>query len=212
MKLNQYTILFLSLLLSFSCGKNEDVDNFGKKEMFTNYADNLILPAYTTYGNSITALQTALTNFNATTDLTTLSALQTAFLTTYASWQNCEIYQKTAPADDVMALDNTNYFPCRNDSIEAYINRNDNSAAAIKNKVKSDKGLAAIEYLLFSRTLTQQQILDRFTTSLNATSYKTYLSSLISNVAEVQSSIIVRLVSLQRYFHQQFRHRCFRFI
>jgi hypothetical protein len=34
------------------------------------------------------------------------------------------------------------------DSIEAYINRNDNSAAAIKNKVKSDKGLAAIEYLL----------------------------------------------------------------
>jgi predicted lipoprotein len=189
-KLSILCLLAVLTSLFFSCGKTEGTDNFGKKEMFTNYADNLILPAYTTYGNSITALQTALTNFNASADLTTLSALQTAFLNTYASWQNCEIYQKTAPADDVMALDNTNYFPCRNDSIEAYINRNDNSAAAIKSKVKSDKGLAAIEYLLFSRTLTQQQILDRFTTSINATSYKTYLSSLISNVAEVQSSVI----------------------
>ena len=185
-------LLFITAISSllFSCGKTEDTDSFGKKDMFTNYADNLILPAYTTYGNSITSLQTALSNFNATTDLSNLSALQSAFLNTYAAWQSCEIYEKTAPADQAMALDNTNYFPCRADSIDAYVSRNDNSAASIKNKVKSDKGLAAIEYLLFSRTLSQQQILDRFTTGPNAASYKTYLSSLVSNIAEVQSTVI----------------------
>lgn len=173
----------------FSCGKNENTDSFGKKDMFINYADNLILPAYTTYGNTITALQTALTNFIATTDLSNLTTLQTAFLNTYAAWQSCEIYEKTGPADEVMALANTNYYPCRNDSIEAYISRNDNSAASVKNKIKSDKGLAAIEYLLFSRTLTPQQILDKYTTDPNAASRKLYLSSLVENISQVHTAI-----------------------
>jgi uncharacterized protein len=195
-------ILFIVALSTFlfSCGKTEDTDSFGKKEMFTNYADNLILPAYTTYGNSLTALQTALTNFNTTADLSNLETLQTAFLTTYAVWQSCEIYDKTPPADAVMALENTNYYPCRNDSIEAYISRNDNSVVSLSNKVKSDKGLAAVEYLLFSRTLTLQQILERFTTNPNAASYKTYLTSLVSNITNIQTDIIYSWAAYREIF------------
>lgn len=188
------SIFTLTIITTFllSCGKTEDTDSFGKKDMFTNYADNLILPAYNNYGTALSALQTSFTNFNTSTDLSNLSALQTAFLNTYAAWQSCEIYSQTAPADEIMMLENTNYYPCRNDSIEAYISRNDNSTSSINNKVKSDKGLAAIEYLLFSRTLSQQQILDRFTINANAASYKTFLASLISNLTEAQTEIISR--------------------
>ncbi len=189
-KISRILLPAVITIFLFSCGKNESTDSFGKKDMFTNYADNLIVPAYTAYGNSLTALQTAFTNFNTTTDLSNLSALQTAFLNTYAAWQNCEIYEKTAPADEVMALANTNYYPCRNDSIEAYIGRNDNTATSVKNKIKSDKGLAAIEFLLFSRTLTAQQILDKYTTDTHAASRKLYLSSLIENITQVHTEIV----------------------
>lgn len=189
-KINKLFRLTIASLFLFSCNKTDNTDTFGKKEMFINYADNLILPAYTNYGNTLTSLESALTNFNTTSDLANLSALQTAFLVTYGAWQNCEIYEKTAPAEEVMLLENTNYFPCRKDSIEIYISRNDNALSAVRNKVKSDKGLAAIEYLLFSRTLTQQQILDRFTSSPNAASAKTYLISLVSIISAAQTTVV----------------------
>jgi hypothetical protein len=189
MKFNSYTLLILALILSFSCKKNNE-DNSYKIEMFTNYADNLILPAYNDYGTSLSSLQTALDNFKTTSDLTTLTALQSAFLNVYDKWQTCEIYEKTAPADAVMALENINFYPTRVDSVNAYIARNENTVAVIKSKYKNDKGLPAIEYLLFNRNNDNQQILNRYTTDVNAASYKAYLSSLVANLIEINTTIL----------------------
>ncbi len=191
MKFYKYLLIIVSLFTVFSCGKNEEPnDSFGKKEMFTNYANNLILPAYNAYGTALTNLQIAVTDFNSSPDLAKLTTLQNAFLLAYEKWQSCEIYEKTEPANDEMALENTNFYPTRKDSIEAYISRNQNTTTFIKSKIKTDKGLPAIEYLLFSRTLSQQDILNRFTTNTNADSYKIYLTSLVSNVLEVQTNIV----------------------
>lgn len=190
MFINSNKLYFLFFVLFFaSCNNKKNTDLFGKKEMFSNYADNLIIPSYKEYGIALNNLKTAFDDFNANTTISNLEALQTAFLNTYQAWQNCEIYDKTAPADAIMSLENSNYYPCNADSIEAYITRNDNSVAAVQNKKKYFKGLAAAEYLLFSRTLTQQQILDRYTISSNSTSYKTYLASIIINLKTIQVKI-----------------------
>ena len=175
--------------MTFACGKNESGDNFDKKGMFTNYADNLILASYNDYGTSLTTLQTAVTDFKANSNLTTLTTLQAAFLDAYEKWQHCEIYEKTAPADAVMAIENTNFYPTRIDSVNAYIARNDNSAMYIKSRNKNDKGLPAIEYLLFS-SLVQQVVLDKFTIDANAASYKIYLTSLVENLIEINNTIL----------------------
>lgn len=182
--------IIVSAVFFVGCGKPNNTDTFGKTEMFTNYADNLILPAYDNYRVTLISLQQSFNNFNASSDIVKLSDLRNSFLLVYSTWQSCEIYSKTSPADDIMALENTNYYPSRKDSIVAYINRNDTSVISVKNKIKSDKGLAAIEYLLFSRTLTEPQILERFTTDPNAASYKAYLSSLITNLFNIQASIL----------------------
>lgn len=189
MKYNKLFLFSIILILVTCNKKSSDDDNFGKKEMFTNYAENLIIPAYQNYGTKLSDLQAAFDAFKTAPDITKLNTLQNAFSATYEAWQYCEIYDKTAPADAVMSTENSNYYPCSADSIEAYITRGDNSVASIKSKRKYYKGLAAIEYLLFSRTLTNQEILDRYTTSANANSYKTYLGSLITNLQTIQSSI-----------------------
>lgn len=191
MKIYKYILITATLFTVFSCGKNDkQTDSFGKKEMFTNYADNLILPAYTNYGNALTSLQTALNDFNTAPDLTKLTTLQNAFLNTYDKWQYCEIYEKTEPANDAMAVENTNFFPTRIDSVNAYISRGQNSLAFVKSRIKIDKGLPAIDYLLFSKTGDNQQILNRFTTDVNADSYKAYLTSLVSSIKEIQVDIV----------------------
>jgi hypothetical protein len=189
MKFKASTLLILSLFLSFSCGKNED-DNSDKKEMFSNYADNLILPAYNLYGNILSLLQRDLDTFKASPSLLSLQQLQNSFTGAYGYWQDCEIYEKTDPANNVMAIENINFYPTRVDSINAYIARNENSTSFIKTRNKNDKGLPAIEYLLFSRTGNNQQILDRFTTDANSASYNAYLTSLIANLIEINTTIL----------------------
>lgn len=183
-------LFLLPLVIALACGENTEVDSFGKKEMLTNYADNLIIPAYTSYGNSLDALETAYNNFTTSSNADNLTALQTAFLNAYSNWQACEIYEKTPPAEQAMAIDNNNFFPCRKDSIEAYVARNSTSLSFIKSRIKSDKGLPAMEYLLFSRTLNAAQLLERFTTDPNFAAYKAYLGSLIANCKDVQNSIV----------------------
>lgn len=181
-------IVFITLF-SASCNKNKPTDSFGKKEMFTNYADNLILPSYTTYGTALNGLQTALNNFNSSPDLTSLAALQQASKAAYTAWQSCEVYSQTPPANDIMALEYTNYYPCRKDSVEAYVSRNDNSLSFIKSRIKSDRGLAVLDYILFNG-IDQQAILDKLTTNVNATSYRTYISSILSNLIEINNQIV----------------------
>ncbi|HQV78339.1 MAG TPA: imelysin family protein [Chitinophagales bacterium] len=202
MKNTNYTILafYLVIISIVSCTTPKSTDSFDKKAMFINYADNLILPAYTHYGKTLDSLQIAVDNFNSTTDISTLNKLQSALLVAYSSWQFCEIYEKTAPADEVQANMNTNYYPCRMDSINAYIIRNENTPNVVKNKPKNDKGFAAIEYLLFSRTLTQQQILDRFTIDAHASSRKEYLTALISNLKDIQTEVISKWSSYRAIF------------
>lgn len=190
MMLKYRLIMLMCFAFAIACKGPESTDEFGKKEMFINYADNIILPAYTSYGTTLNNLQTAFTTFSTNTDATNLSALQTAFLNAYAAWHTCEIYEKTPPAENAMAIDNNNYFPTRKDSIEAYIGRNSTSLSFVQSRIKSDKGLPAMEYLLFSRTLTPTQILERFTIHPNAVAYKAYLGSLISNCINVQASIV----------------------
>ncbi len=178
------TILFLT-----ACVEKEQPD-YDKKAMFINYADNLIQPAFTAYGQKLAALKTAFTNFSTTSDATNLTALQTAFLDAYTVWQSCEIYEKTTPSDEVMAIDNNNYFPSRADSITAYIQRGSTSLSFVKNRIKSDKGLPAMEYLLYGKD--NAQTLIQFTTDPNATAYKAYLESLIDNCIQVNTDILTK--------------------
>lgn len=192
-------ILLMSVVLS-GCNKPEPTDSFGKQEMFINYADNLILPAYNDYATALTNLKTAYTQFQTTTDLANLNLLRTAFLTAYEIWQYCEIYDKLPPAETVTSIDNNNYYPSRKDSIEAYISRGTTSLSFIQSRIKSDKGLPAIDYLLFNNTLTENEILALFSTNTNATAYKNYVGALIDNCINVNNSILSTWTNYREVF------------
>lgn len=185
----QKCLLFCACTILLSCVKEPKTDDTFKKEMFTHYADALILPSYNSYDTALQNLKIATTQFNTTPTISTLTNLQQAFLTAYSKWQNCEIYDRTSPADALMTMDIVNYYPTRKDSVLAYINRNDNSTTFIKSRNKNDKGLPAIEYLLF-RTSSQQEIVDSFSIHPNAASYKTYLTSLVDLLIETNHTIL----------------------
>jgi predicted lipoprotein len=189
-KVSLFILLFAGILFVFSCKKNAVTDNFDKTGMFTNYVDNLILPAYSEYGTALQTLESALASFNTTPDTTKFTAVQDALLDAYAAWQDCEIYEKTDPAESVQALFNTNFYPADTAAIIVNIQGNNNTSVFLQNTSFSHKGLAALDYLFFSRVNSRTQLLERFTSNPSAASYKTYAASLVSEIKRIQTNIV----------------------
>ncbi|MEZ5036812.1 MAG: imelysin family protein [Chitinophagales bacterium] len=91
MKYNKLFLITIVFILVSCNKKGSDTDTFGKKEMFTNYTENLIIPAYQNYGTKLSDLKTTFDAFKIAPDLTKLATLQNAFSATYEAWQYCEI-------------------------------------------------------------------------------------------------------------------------
>jgi predicted lipoprotein len=182
----------LAVLIGFagSCKKDPMTDNFDKTGLFTNYADNLILPAYNAYGTELDAMQTAVNAFFSAPDTNTLAAAQQAILDAYAAWQYCEIYNLTEPADAVQSWYNTNFFPTDTSAVLLNIQSNNNSTTFIESATITQRGFPVLDHLFFSRTLNRAQLLERFTSDTYAASRKTYTSSVISDIRRIQAAIV----------------------
>lgn len=91
--------LALLTITFFACSKSTDkpednnVNGFDKTAMLTNYADNLIVPAYAAMQDKINALQTASDVFLAAPSAATQESLKTAYTEAYLQYQRIAAFQ-----------------------------------------------------------------------------------------------------------------------
>lgn len=167
---------FLSFLavpvLLFSCNKSTDNNNkqpgtngFDKTAMLTQYADNMVIPAYTAMQQKLAALQTATDAFIATPSAGTQAALKTAYTEAHLQYERICGFQ-FGPAENA-ALDvfmnfsgNLDY----NFNTDGELTGFSVDTAAIKNNIETGsynlstmsrssfytQGFPALNYLLFS--------------------------------------------------------------
>lgn len=110
--MRKINFIITALLLSatfLSCSKSPEntnpIDNgFDKTAMLTNYADNLIIPAYTLMQQKVTALQTASDAFIANPNAMTQSSLKSAYTAAHLQYNNISTFN-FGPADNIL-LDN----------------------------------------------------------------------------------------------------------
>lgn len=156
-------VLLLSILMLNACtdsGENVNPD-FDRSEMLTNYADNLIIPAYSKLSSSSTALTSALATFTSEPNSMNLSKAQNTWFEAYSSWQNANSYNfGPAGAEGLRKslLEEIGTFPVNVSKIE--------SASASGNYSLTDanrdaRGFLTIEYLLFSDT--EDAVIAQFT-------------------------------------------------
>jgi predicted lipoprotein len=104
-----FIVLTLLVTSLFSCSKNENkndnpANTFDKAAMLSSYADNLIIPAYATMQQKITALQTASDAFTANPNAGTQAALKNAYSETHLQYIRIASFN-FGPAENVL-LDN----------------------------------------------------------------------------------------------------------
>ncbi|OOQ61756.1 imelysin family protein [Mucilaginibacter pedocola] len=154
---------------------------FDKTAMLTNYADALIIPAYTNLQTQATALETSVNTFLATPNATTQAALKTVFKDTYLRFEDVSVDQ-FGPAETALFNNFVNTFPTDSAVIEGNILRGTYDLSA--NASISQQGLPALDYLLFN----PHAVTDF--TGTTATNRKKYVQDIVSAMKTRVSTVL----------------------
>lgn len=152
--------LVLTAMICYACSKssNGDTDVNGadafKTDMLTNYADNIIIPAYTDLQSKLGALDISLNTFITTPSIATQAELKTTFRTAYLSYEKVSVAY-FGPAAALLLNNYVNTFPAAVSSIEAGI-QSGNYNFTLPVFSDSIQGFPALDYLLFSTDAVQK--------------------------------------------------------
>jgi uncharacterized protein len=148
-------LLLMTALLAFTCGKegNDDGSNPGstdafKSAMLVNYADNLIVPAYTDLNNKLGALNSSVNAFLAAPSELTLAATREPFKAAYLSFQGVSVLY-FGPASAQLLNNYINTFPTVPTRIEKGIETGTYNFNIPQNS-DSIQGFPALDYLLYA--------------------------------------------------------------
>ncbi len=129
-------------------GTGTDANKDFKIAMLTNYADNIITPAYTDLQSKLDLLNTSVDAFLAAPSVSTQAAVKTSFENAYISFEKISV-ANFGPASSLLLNNYSNTFPAVKEKIEAGILSGTYNFAQ---PVVSDsiQGFPTLDYLLFS--------------------------------------------------------------
>jgi predicted lipoprotein len=177
-------LLTLSAFVFFiaACGNDPQPTgcntDFDEDAMFTNLADNLIIPAYTDLKAKVEDLNAKTTDFQANSNQTNLDALRLSFNTAYISWQTASPYE-FGPAAVEFLHNSLNNFPLDTAIVNEKIQ---NSDYDFTSPDAYDKGFPALDYLLYGIGANDAEILSKYATTSTQTLHSFYLGNVVNDI------------------------------
>ena len=147
----RHKFIYLLVLLLGSCvegpsGKTSD--GFDRKAALTNWADNIITPAYQAFQSELTALEKATDTFVSSPTTTTFEQLQADWLTAYKAWQHIEMFN-IGKAEEFYYHLKMNTYPCNKTIITNNIENQMHDLSAENASNYTAQGFPALDYLLY---------------------------------------------------------------
>ena len=178
MKILKFFPLLAFVLFIAACGDDTPTTGceveFDQEAMFTNIADNLIIPAYTNLKEKVDDLETKVTDFQSNISQSTLDDLRSSWFEAYRVWQHASQY-KFGPSEDVFLYNSVNNFPLNVDETNEKITNEDYDFTSPD---AYDKGFPALDYLLYGIGDDDAAILVQFADA----KYMTYLTKVVEDI------------------------------
>ncbi|WP_299257074.1 imelysin family protein [uncultured Aquimarina sp.] len=184
------TVAILVLIVA-ACSSSDDgagtTDNFDRKAMLENIADNIIIPAYQNFSTDMTALKTATSDFINTTDEATLVSLRQAWSTAFISWQSVSLFE-IGKAEEISFRNFMNVYPVNATNIEANISSGTYDLTSISQQ--DEQGFGAFDYMINGLSDSDDAIVGFYTDAATGVSYETYLIELITRMDDMTSQVL----------------------
>jgi hypothetical protein len=183
-------VLFINIIsgiIIFSGCEESKIEKptYDRTELLNNISSNIIIPGYKDLVQKADSLTFFINTFADSPTETNLIQAQNQWKTTLWAYNRVEMF-KFGPANVETVLENDIYtWPVNSTLIEREITAtgiNIIDAAYIQSSGTSRKGLAAIEYLIFSKDSGNQVVIAQFTTKSNASRASLYLKALAQDI------------------------------
>jgi predicted lipoprotein len=181
-------MLFAAAVTIVACSKKSNtanpdpvVNGFDKTGMLTNYADNLIIPAYTSLQQKIVLLETATNVFLTTPNTANQTALKAVFKDAYLQFEHVSVAQ-FGPAESVLLNNFLNTFPTEKAVINMNINNGIYNLAT--NSTIGQQGFPALDYLLFGTDAITRL------TGPNAVNAKKYIQDVVARLKTLNAGVL----------------------
>lgn len=188
-----WSLLALSLVI-FACssddsegGKSQDDDSFDRSAMLANWADNLIIPAYTDFSEKTANLKAQSSAFTESPSEENLQNLRQSWKTTYLAFQNVSMFE-IGKAEEVMFRKKLNIYPTNVSAIDAKLSDGNFDLSATT--PSDERGFPALDYLLNGLGNTDAEIVSFYTTQPNANNYQNYLTALVENIDNLTQQVL----------------------
>ena len=168
-------------------GPTETNDNFDRGAMLANWADNIIIPAYTSFNSKVVEMEAATAAFNAAPTVENLQSLRAAWKVAYVSFQNVSMFE-VGKAEDIRFRNRLNVYPTKVAQIEDFI-ASGNYDFDLPSTIDK-QGFPAMDYMLKGLAENDAEIVTFYTTNSNAVGYKNYLSTLSHTIKSLSNEVL----------------------
>ena len=178
-------------MLVYSCSTDESassVDSYSRTALLTNWADNMIVPAYQSHQSKVASLNTASEAFISDPTEVKLNSLRAAWLEAYKSYQYVAIFN-VGKAETLYFRETSNTYPVDVTGVQSNIAGGAYDLAAISQYSK--QGFPAIDYMINGLALSDTEIVAFYASGTNAESYKSYLAALTGKLQQTITEIVV---------------------
>lgn len=193
MNLSKYFSLFLIVIIIFSCSDNNDndgnnSDNYNRQALLSNIANNIILPAHTSFNDGLDNFSYNVSTFNQDRSMGNLINVQESFIDAYKMWQHIEMFN-IGLAEEIYFMQKMNIYPANVTRIQNNLN-SDNIDLDNNPNQYSSQGFPAIDYLLFGIAETNELILDVYIENQENNIYMNYLILLIDKMESNSDAVL----------------------
>ncbi|QTE23457.1 imelysin family protein [Polaribacter cellanae] len=196
------SLLFVAAIIFNSCSSGEEggvevKDNFDRKIMLTNIADNIITPSYDEFASKMKSLKSIGDTFINNPTQTTLEDLRVAWLEAYKKWQYIEMYN-IGKAEEIQYSFYMNVYPLTVADVESNISSGSYDLNSANNH--DAQGFPALDYLLYGVGDNDNEILAKFTTATNNDKYKKYLTDVLNQMNNLTKDVVAKFKANRNTF------------
>ena len=183
--------IFLTLILVVACSTDDSgngtSDNFDRSSMLSNWADNIIIPAYQNFSVKLEAMGTATQAFTSTPNQANLDELRLKCLDAYKAWQHVEMFN-IGKAEEITYRFYMNVYPTNTADIQNNIATGTYDLNDVNNQ--DAQGFPAIDYLINGLADTDQGIISFYTTDPDSDNYKIVINDISQYMMALTQTVL----------------------
>lgn len=158
-------------------------DGFDRSTLLVNWADNIIIPAYTDLEAKLSTLKTDKDVFVATPNQANLETLRASWLEAYKVWQSVDMFY-VGKAEEIQYNLQMNVYPTTVADIENNISIGSYDLTSVNNQ--DAVGFPAVDYLLYGVAADDASIVAKYAD----VNYQNYLSDVINRMQLLTETVL----------------------